>query len=154
VDQSIRATDAAEHDRRLEEEGRLPVPKPAVMNVDVQMVLSKADVKTFAEAKAAEAKRVTDGDPLWMYVRFKSKLGDYVITTRNPEDREKLRYTLYAEVAPRGDITALHQYSILFAKEDLTATELKIGLAPDSLAEQVAADLVDVDEYDEVGSLE
>ena len=130
MDQSVRATDAAEHDRRLEEEGNLPVPKRAVMNVDVQMVLSKADVKTFAEAKAAEAKRVTDGDPLWMYVKFKSKLGDYVITTRNPEDREKLRYTLYAEIAPRGDITALHQYSILFAKEDLTATELKIGLAP------------------------
>ena len=65
-----------------------------------------------------------------MYVKFRSKLGDYVITTRNPEDREKLRYTLYAEIAPRGDITALHQYSIQFAKEDLTATELKIGLAP------------------------
>ena len=130
MDQSVKASEDADHDRRLEEEGRLPVPKPAVMNVDVQMVLSKADVKTFAQAKAAEAKRITDGDPLWLYAKFKSKLGDYVITTRNPEDREKLRYTLYAEIAPRGDITALHQYSILFAKEDLAATELKIGLAP------------------------
>ena len=130
MNKSIRASEAAEHDRRLEEEGKLPAPKPAVMNVDVQMVLSKADVKTFAEAKAAAAKRIADGDILWMYLKFKSKLGDYVITTRHPEDREKLQYTLYAEIAPRGDITALHQYAIRFAKEDLAATELKIGLAP------------------------
>ena len=130
MNRSIKSSADAEHDRRLEEEGRLPAPKPAVMNVDVQMVLSKADVKTFAEAKAAEAKRITDGDPLWVYVKFKSKLGDYVITTRHPEDREKLRYTLYVEIGPRGDITALHQYTIQFAKEDLASTELKIGLAP------------------------
>jgi hypothetical protein len=100
------------------------------MNVDVQIVLSKAEHKTFAEAKAAEAKKLVDGEPLWLYVKFKSRLGDYVVTTRNPDDNEKLRYTLYAEVAPRGDITALHQYAIRFAKEDLAATEVKINLAP------------------------
>ena len=78
----------------------------------------------------AEVKKVTDGEPLWLYVKFKSKLGDYVLTTRHPDDREKLRYTLYAEIAPRGDITALNQYSIQFTKEDLPATEVKINLAP------------------------
>ena len=124
---------AEEADRRAEEESKLPVPKPAVMNVDVQMVLSKADVKTFAEAKAAEAKRISDGDQLWMYLKFKSTLGDYVITTRNPEDQEKLQYTLYAEIGARGDLSALHQYTIRFAKEDLAASELKIGLAPGQL---------------------
>src|SRR6185503_8779753 len=130
TEQSIKASDDREHDRRLEESGNLPVPKPAVMNVDVQIVLSKAEYKTFAEAKTAEAKKIGDGEPLWLYVKFKSKLGDYVLTTRHPEDPERLRYTLYAEVAPRGDITALNQYSIRFAKEDLAATELKINLAP------------------------
>jgi len=130
TEQSIKASDDREHDRRLEESGNLPVPKPAVMNVDVQIVLSKAEYKTFAEAKTAEAKKIVDGEPLWLYVKFKSKLGDYVLTTRHPEDPERLRYTLYAEVAPRGDITALNQYSIRFAKEDLAATELKINLAP------------------------
>lgn len=130
LDQSIKASEEREHDQRLDAESKLPVPKPAVMNVDVQVALSKAEYKTFAEAKAAEAKKIVDGEPLWLYVKFKSKLGDYVLTTRHPEDREKLRYTLYAEVAPRGDITALNQYSIQFAKEDLPATELKINLAP------------------------
>ncbi|HKP69158.1 MAG TPA: hypothetical protein VJV05_07735 [Pyrinomonadaceae bacterium] len=138
-DRKVRAVqEDAEHDRRLEEESKLPVPKPAVMNVDVQMVLSKADVKTFAEAKAVEAKKILDGEPVWMYLKFKSKLGDYVITTRNPEDHEKLKYTLYAEVGPRGDITALYQYSIQFAAEDLPSTEFKIGLAPGVLGRNKA----------------
>jgi hypothetical protein len=130
MDQSIKASQEREHDERLDREARLPVPKPDVMNVDVQIVLSKVEYKTFAEAKAAEAKKIVDGEPLWLYIKFKSRLGDYVLTTRNPNDPEKLRYTLYAEVAPRGDITALNQYSIQFAKEDLPATEIKINLAP------------------------
>lgn len=130
LDQSIKASEEREHDRRMEEAGKLPTPKKAVMNVDVQMVLSKAEYKTFAEAKAAEAKKVLDGEPVWAYVKFNGKLGDYVLTTRNPLDPEKLRYTLFAEVAPRGDVTALHQVTLQFAKEDLAATELKISLAP------------------------
>ena len=130
LDRSIKANDDLEHDRRLEESNALPVPKKAVMNVDVQMVLSKTDYKTFAEAKAAEAKKVVDGEPLWMYLKFKGKLGDYVLTTRNPQDPEKLRYTLFAEIAPRGDVTALHQVTLQFSKEDLPATELKFNLAP------------------------
>jgi hypothetical protein len=130
VEQSIKSSEDREHDRRLAEAGNLPVPKPAVMNVDVQMVLSKSDLKTFAEAKAAEAKKIVDGEPLWLYVKFKSKLGDYVLTTRHPDDPERLRYTLFADVGPRGDITAQNQYSIQFNKEDLAATELKINLAP------------------------
>ncbi len=130
VEQSIKTSEDRDHDRRLEESANLPVPKPAVMNVDVQVVLSKIDHKTFAEAKLAEAKKIVDGEPLWMYVKFKSKLGDYVLTTRHPDDPEKLRYTLFAEIGPSGDITAQSQYSIQFSKEDLPATELKISLAP------------------------
>ena len=130
MDQSVRDSERREHDRRLEEASALPVPKKAVMNVDVQIALSKAEHKTFAEAKAAEAKKIVDGEPLWMYVKFKGKLGDFVLTTRNPEDPEKLRYTLFAEVGPRGDITALSQFTIQFSKEDLAATEVKINLAP------------------------
>jgi hypothetical protein len=130
MDQSIKASSDREHDRRLDEEGSLPAPRPAVMNVDVQIVLSKGEHKTFAEAKAAETKRVSDGEPLWLYMKFKSRLGDYVVTTRHPDDREKLRFTIFAELAPRGDITTLHQYAIRFAKEDLGAKEFKISLAP------------------------
>ena len=128
--QTIRTVTTVDSDRALEEEGRLPVPKPAVMNVDVQIALSKSEHKTFAEAKAAEVKKLVDGEPLWLYVKFKTRLGDYVVTTRHPDDSEKLRYTLYAEVGPRGDITALNQYAIQFSKDDLAASEVKINLAP------------------------
>ena len=130
IDASVRASEEREHDQRLEEANKLPEPKPAVMNVDVQMVLSKAEYKTFAEAKAREAKRIVDGEPLWLYVKFKGKLGDYVLTTRDAVDREKLRYTLWLETAPKGDAATLHQYTIQFAKEDLAANELRINLAP------------------------
>ncbi|MEO8041008.1 MAG: hypothetical protein ABI646_00235 [Acidobacteriota bacterium] len=130
VEQSVKASEDREHDRRLAESGTLPVPKPAVMNVDVQLVLSKADYKTFAEAKLAEVRKIVDGEPLWLYIKFKSKLGDYVLTTRHPDDPERLRYTLFADIGPRGDVTAQNQYSIQFNKEDLAATELKINLAP------------------------
>jgi len=85
------------------------------MNVDVQIVLSKGEYKTFAEAKAAAAQRIVDGEPLWLYIKFRSRLGDYVVTTRHPDDYEMLRYTLFAEVAPRGDFTALSQYAIRFS---------------------------------------
>ena len=140
VDQSLKAAVERERERQnaanaaaepaAELAPALPVPKAAVTNVDVQAVLTKAEYKTFAEARLAEAKKVLDGEPLWLYLKFKSKLGDYVLTTRDPDDHEKLRYTMYAEIAPRGDVTALSQYAIQFTKEDLTSTELKIGLAP------------------------
>ena len=130
IDQAMRTAAQREHDRRLEEASRLPVPRPAVMNVDVQIALSKTEHKTFAEAKAAEAQKIVDGEPLWLYIKFRGKLGDYVLTTRDPEDRERLRYTLFVEVAPRGDITALSQYSIRFTKEELGASEVKVNLAP------------------------
>ena len=133
--QSIRAAmqeQQQEQERRADSEGfaPLPVPKPAVTNVDVKAVLTRAEYKTFAEAAAAPAKKVLDGEPLWMYLKFKTKLGDYVLTTRDPDDPEKLRYMIYAEIGPHGDVTALTQYTILFNKEDLAATELKIGLSP------------------------
>jgi hypothetical protein len=132
ANQSIRAImDRDREQQQAELEGpALPVPKAAVTNVDVQAVLTKAEYKTFVEAKASQAKKVLDGEPLWLYLKFKTKLGDYVLTTRDPEDHEKLRYTMYAEIGPHGDVTSLGQYVIQFTKEDLALTELKIGLAP------------------------
>lgn len=104
-------------------------PKAAVMNVDVQMVLSKADHKTFAEAKPAAVTKITDGEPLWMYLKFNGKLGDYVLTRQEPSQPGKLRYLLFAEIGPQNDITTLNQYYLEFTNQDLNATELKINLA-------------------------
>ncbi len=108
---AIRADE--ERQRRRNEEAGQPAaskPKAAVMNVDVQVVLSRADHKTFAEAKAASISRVTDGEPLWLYVKFNGKLGDYVLTQPDPEEPAKTRYVLFTEIGPQGDVTALNHF--------------------------------------------
>ena len=131
IDASIRAEDEKERKRNEELYGAaLPVPRAAVMNVDVQGVLSAQDVKSFADARLRAVSKVTDGENLWLYLKFKSKLGDYVLTTRDAADPTKLHYSLFAEIGPKGDITARNQYLLQFTKEDLAATELKINLAP------------------------
>ena len=119
--------------RREAETGKLtsiPKPKAAVMNVDVQIVLSRGDYKTFADAKPNAINRITDGEPLWLYVKFNGKLGDYVLTRPSLDEPGKLKYTLFAEIGPQGDITALNQYLLQFSSGELSATELKINLAP------------------------
>ncbi|MDM7920960.1 MAG: hypothetical protein QUS14_01565, partial [Pyrinomonadaceae bacterium] len=108
----------------------VPKPKAAVMNVDVQSVLVKQDARSFAEAKPNAVKDVADGDPLWLYVKFNGKLGDYVHTVRDKENGGQFRYLLYLETGPKGDITALTRYVLEFSKSELEQTELKINLAP------------------------
>lgn len=108
----------------------LPKPKPAVTNVDVQAVLTTRDFKSFAEAKPNAVKEITDGDPLWLNVKFNGKLGDYVLTVRDKENGGQLKYLLFAEVGPKGDVTALTKYVLEFSKEELSASELEINLAP------------------------
>lgn len=132
IDRMIQANKDREDAERASETGApaLPKPKAAVMNVDVQVVLSGKEFKTFAEAKPSAISKVADGTPLWLYIKFNGKLGDYVFTTPNPEEPGKLKYLLFAEIGPQGDVTALNQYLLQFSKEDLAAIELKINLAP------------------------
>lgn len=108
----------------------IPKPKPAVMNVNVQTVLAKSEYKTFDEAKPNAVTHIADGDPLWLYVKFNTKLGDYVLTVPDPERSNEPRYLLYAEIGPQNDVTTINQYVVEFKKEDLEARELKINLAP------------------------
>ncbi len=124
---------SAEAERKREAEANkgntLPVPKNAVMNVDVQALLAKGDHQTFAEAKTKQAKSVADGDDLWLYLKFNGKLGDYVRSIRDAETGE-IVHRLYAEIAPQGDATTLNRYVLSFSKEELLLPELKINLAP------------------------
>ena len=130
INESVRAEKERERQQQLESGELLPQPKPATLNVDVQAVLAAADYKSFADARPHAAVRVTDGQPLWLYLKFKSRLGDYVLTVRSAEDKSKLQYLLFAEIGPKGDVTASNQYLLQFNKEDLDASELKINLAP------------------------
>jgi len=120
----------AEREGRSENESALPKPKAARMNVDVRMTLSTKDHKAFDEAAAQSAEKLADGDSLFLYIKFNGKLGDYVLTVRDAENDDALRYLMFAEVAPAGDITALSHYVLEFTKEDLELREVKINLAP------------------------
>ena len=132
MERAVRADEARRRNQpeNANDPSALPKPKPAVMNVNVQTVLTKSEYKSFAEAKPNAIAQVADGDPLWLYVKFNGKLGDYVLTLPDPERANEARYLLYAEVGPQNDVTTLNQYVIEFKKEDLAAQELKINLAP------------------------
>src|SRR5438067_3583929 len=122
------AIQAAEDRQKAEKEAAANEAnaKPAVMNVDVQMVLAKAEYKAFAAAKPFAIERVADGDPLWIYVKFNGNLERYIRTLRDENDNE--RYVLFAEIGPQGDVTARSHYVLEFSKDDLKLTELKISL--------------------------
>lgn len=130
-DRMIRAEQERE---RLKEDARKVSPDPkskvAVMNVDVRVALSRTEYKTFAEAQSNAITRVADGEPLWLNIKFNGKLGDYVLGQSDKEDPARLRYVLFIEIGPQGDVTALTQFTLQFAAADLSATELKINLAP------------------------
>lgn len=131
-DQSIRADEQRqrEQEEALSRETGVPRPRPAVTNVDVQMLLATADRKSFAEARLLAAEKIVDGSGLWLYIKFKSKLGDHVYAVRDPEAGNTLRYMLFIEVGPQGDPTALTSYVLQFSPADLALAELKINLAP------------------------
>lgn len=124
---------AEERDRQKEDAGKVPAaPKPrsAVMNVDVRIVLSRTEYKTFTEAQANAVNRIADGEPLWLNIKFNGKLGDYVFAQPDKEEPGKLRYVLFTEIGPLGDVTALTQFTLQFSAAELSANELRINLAP------------------------
>jgi hypothetical protein len=120
--------------RRLAEEQRrdlansTPAFTPARMNVDVQMVLAKSELKNFAEAKAATVASIADGDPVWLFVKFNGKLGQWVYKLRDGSGGE--RYLIFVEYGPQGDSTAKSHSILEFTKADLNASELRFSLSP------------------------
>ena len=120
---------ADEERQRAEKESKTaPVAPRPVMNVDVQMLLSNGDYKTFADAKIHVVTRVADGDPLWLYVKLNGKLERYVNRVKAADGSE--RYLLYVEYGPQGDITAKGHQILEFNKDELALSEFKMCLSP------------------------
>ena len=131
TNQKTEQINRAEAERRqLEagEKGSLPAFYPAVMNVDVQLALTKLEYKNFAEAKPNFAAQIADGDSAWLFVKFNGKLQKYVYTLRNLDGTE--RYLIFVEYGPQGDSTAKSHSILEFRKDELSATELKFSLSP------------------------
>ena len=101
-----------------------PVFRPKT-NVDVTMVLAKKDVASFAQAQPIAVKNAADGDPLWLYIRFKDELGKYVFRTHGEGGD---RYLLALEIGKPGIMgTAMH-YILSFTEPELTKKEIKVAL--------------------------
>lgn len=126
--QMQRAREKMEASERANSDPANKAPQPPAFktNVDVQMVLSKQSVKTFAEAKAVPVSRVVDGDQIWLYLRFTGGLGRYVHRLTDSTSDE--RYLLYIEIGPQSDMLAKNYVTMSFSKEDLDLTELKVDL--------------------------
>lgn len=118
-------------EERLQQE-KAPMAAPAaprpVTNVDVQMVLTRNEYKSFTEAKPNAAATFADGDPAWLYVKFNGKLERYVRRLSDANGGE--RYVLFVEYGPAGDITAKSHETIEFSKPELAQSELKLSLSP------------------------
>ncbi|MCZ2390581.1 MAG: hypothetical protein LC113_05820 [Acidobacteria bacterium] len=101
-----------------------PVYKPKT-NVDVSMVVAKKDVDSFAVAQPIATAKAADGDPLWLYIRFKDELGKYVFRTHGEGGD---RYLLSLEVGKPGALGTSLRYILSFTEPELKKKELKIAL--------------------------
>lgn len=128
-DQAVKAAEEREKTGTSEAAAARSTVKSPVMNVDAQMVLTRSEFENFAAARPNAVAKVKDGETLWMYVKFKGKLGDHVVAAEKAEDGTP-RHQLFVEIGPQGDITALNRFVLLFRDEDLDLTELKFNLAP------------------------
>ena len=126
--EQIERTEAETRQLESNNKASLPAFYPAVMNVDVQLALTKSDSKNFAEAKLKVATQIVDGDSAFLFVKFREKLQRYVYTLRNSDGME--RYLIFVEYGPQGDTTAKSHSILEFRKDDLIATELKFSLSP------------------------
>ncbi|HQZ81729.1 MAG TPA: hypothetical protein PLR83_00785 [Pyrinomonadaceae bacterium] len=122
--QAQRARERMQQASQPPDPNKKPVYKPKT-NVDVSMVLAKKDVASFALAQPLAAAKIADGDPLWLYIRFKDELGKYVYRTHGEGGD---RYLLALELGKPGIMgTAMH-YILSFTEPELKQKELKIAL--------------------------
>ncbi len=126
--QQIERTEAETRQLEANNKASQPAFYLAVMNFDVQMVLTKTDSKNFAEAQAKIPAQVMDGDNVFLFVKFREKLQRNVYTLRSSDGTE--RYLIFVEYGPQGDSTAKSHSILEFRKDELSASELKFSLSP------------------------
>lgn len=128
--QAIEADEKRQKENAAKDDPSIPQPKTSVVNKNVRIVLSGKNFKNFDEAASEPKNKVGDGEDLWLYLKIDTKLGDYVLTQPDTENRGAFKYLLYADISPQNDPTVLAKYIIQFSREDLELKELKINLSP------------------------
>jgi hypothetical protein len=102
--------------------------KPA--NSGVELVLTKEEYKSFDEAKSYSVNRVVDGDLLWLYIKFKGTLADYVHQNEIVNNDGSFDYILFTEIGEAGTDQSYKANLLKFKKEELNVSELKFNLSP------------------------
>jgi hypothetical protein len=120
--------DASDTDKKNRSTGDVRGKSP--VNTGVEMVLTKEEYKNFDEAKAHSVNRVVDGDLLWLYIKFRGTLADYVSPTVRDNDDPSDDFLLFTEIGEAGTNQAYKENTLFFGKEDLNGSELKLNLAP------------------------
>jgi hypothetical protein len=110
--------------------GSARIGKTAV-DTGLEIVLTKREYKSFDEAKTSSVSRVSDGEPLWLYLKFKDSLAKYAYKNPYADAEGNINYFLYVEIGARGKDGEVYANDVLiFKKEELSQNELKIALAP------------------------
>jgi hypothetical protein len=103
-----------------------------MQNPEVQMVLTKSRPSSWADAQKKAVTKVSDGDPLWLYLKTAKPLKEYVYKRNDPETVGELELM----IAPQGSYTSVSQSvngpsSIWpLRPEEMRGNEIAISLAP------------------------
>jgi hypothetical protein len=100
------------------------------VNTGVEMVFTNEEYKNFDEAKAHSVNRVVDGDLLWLYIKFRGTLADYVSPTVVYNDDDSDDFLLFTEIGEAGTDNMYKSDTLFFRKQELNGSELKLNLAP------------------------
>ncbi len=105
-----------------------------MQNPEVQMVLTSSRANSWADAQKKAVTKVSDGDPLWIYLKTAKPLKEYVYS--NEDDPNSATGQLSLVISPRGTYTSLLQRakgpdsSWPLRPEEMRANEITISLAP------------------------
>lgn len=107
----------------------------------VEIVLATKDYNSFAEAKPNAVNRIVDGDHLWLYIKFDGTLANYVYKTPYADNDGNINYILFLEIGAQGEESSYDDNSLIFKKEQLNVSELKIALAPGAAGRNKSASM-------------
>jgi hypothetical protein len=105
-----------------------------MQNPEVQMLLTSSRASSWADAQKKAVTKVSDGDPLWIYLKTAKPLKDYVYS--NEDNPNSSTGQLSLVISPRGTYTSLSQRAKgpdstwPLRPEEMKANEIAISLAP------------------------
>jgi hypothetical protein len=104
----------------------------AMQNPEVEIVLTKSRATSWADAQKKAITKVSDGDPLWLYIKAEKPMKSYIYRRNRPDSPAELELL----IAPQGAYTSISQnsgkYGTVWAlrPEEMDMKEITISLSP------------------------